>query len=151
MIFDLFKGVLHTKLKISNSSRAREQKHYSNSRILENLSLSLSIPQNKKITKINNYTDCLCIFIRTILIVMDTKLTLKLNQEIIEKAKKYASDQKLSLSRIVENYLHSLTSDTKNDGFEISPFVKSISTGINMPSDFDYKKEYSDYLMEKYK
>ena len=46
---------------------------------------------------------------------MDTKLTLKLNQEIIEKAKIYASEKKLSLSRLIENYLNSLTSEKKND------------------------------------
>ena len=44
---------------------------------------------------------------------MDTKLTLKLNQEIIEKAKIYASEKKLSLSRLIENYLNSLTSEKK--------------------------------------
>ncbi|MFN2260709.1 MAG: DUF6364 family protein [Psychroflexus sp.] len=82
---------------------------------------------------------------------MDTKLTLKLNQEIIEKAKKYASDKKLSLSRIVEFYLQSLTTQDKSDDFEISPFVKSISTGTSIPDDLDYKKEYSDYLIEKHK
>tara|TARA_B100000949_G_C14177375_1_gene405924 strand:- start:596 stop:844 length:249 start_codon:yes stop_codon:yes gene_type:complete len=82
---------------------------------------------------------------------MDTKLTLKLNQEIIEKAKKYASDKKLSLSRIVEFYLQSLTAENKKDDFEISPFVKSISTGKSLPVDLDYKKDYSDYLIEKYK
>ena len=82
---------------------------------------------------------------------MDTKLTLKLNQEIIEKAKKYASDQKLSLSRIVEAYLQSLTNDEKIKDFQISPFVKSLATGTKIPADLDYKKEYSDHLMEKYK
>ncbi len=82
---------------------------------------------------------------------MDAKLTLKLNKEIIEKAKKYASDKQMSLSRIIEFYLQSLTADKEKDEFEISPFVKSISTGISVPSDLDYKKEYSDYLMEKYK
>lgn len=82
---------------------------------------------------------------------MDTKLTLKLNQEIIEKAKKYASDQKLSLSRIVEAYLQSLTNDEKIKDFQISPFVKSLATGTKIPADLDYKNEYSDHLMEKYK
>ncbi|PIB29590.1 hypothetical protein BFP77_05395 [Maribacter sp. 4U21] len=81
---------------------------------------------------------------------MDTKLTLKLNQRIIEKAKEYASNRKMSLSRIVEAYLQSLTSENDASEFEISPFVKSISTGIETPADFDYKKEYSDYLIEKY-
>lgn len=82
---------------------------------------------------------------------MNTKLTLKLNKQIIEKAKEYASNKKMSLSRIVEAYLQSLSSDNDNSEFEISPFVKSISTGIEIPTDLDYKKEYSDYLFEKYK
>jgi len=56
---------------------------------------------------------------------MDTKLTLKLNQRIIEKAKEYASNKKMSLSRIVEAYLQSLTSENDTSEFEISPFVKS--------------------------
>ena len=83
---------------------------------------------------------------------MDTKLTLKLNQEIIEKAKIYASQKKVSLSRIIENYLNSLTNDSKNDNsIEISPFVKSLSSGKKIPTDLDYKKEYSEHLMNKYK
>ena len=40
---------------------------------------------------------------------MNTKLSLQLNQAIIEKAKHYASTKKLSLSRLVENYLSALT------------------------------------------
>ena len=82
---------------------------------------------------------------------MDTKLTLKLNQKIIEKAKEYASNQKMSLSRLIEAYLQSLTTENDTSEFEISPFVKSISTGTEIPSDLNHKKEYSDYLMEKYK
>ena len=56
---------------------------------------------------------------------MDTKLTLKLNQKIITDAKKYAFDKKMSLSRIVEAYLQSLTSEKNETDFEISPFVTS--------------------------
>lgn len=82
---------------------------------------------------------------------MDTKLTLKLNQQIIEKAKEYAADKKLSLSRIIEAYLQSLTAEKNENDFEISPFVKSISTGVSIPADLDYKKEYADFKMEKYK
>ena len=82
---------------------------------------------------------------------MDTKLTLKLNKDVIEKAKAYASNKKMSLSRIIEAYLQSLTSEIENPEFEISPFVKSIATGVEIPADLDDKKEYSGYLMEKYK
>ncbi|OAZ05307.1 hypothetical protein FLB_02670 [Flavobacterium succinicans] len=82
---------------------------------------------------------------------MDTKLTLKLDQEIIEKAKHYASEKKISLSRIVENYLNSLTSDKENNHIQISPFVKSLSSGIEIPADYDYKKDRADYLEQKHK
>ena len=85
---------------------------------------------------------------------MDTKLTLNVDKEVIEKAKKYASSHKKSLSRLIESYLKSLViHDNSNDGEEIkiSPFVKSISTGVSIPADFDYKKEYTTYLVEKYK
>jgi len=85
---------------------------------------------------------------------MDTKLTLKLDKFVIDKAKEYATTHKRSLSRIIETYLRSLVSkrDPKDsDDIEISPFVKSMATGVNIPADFDYKKEYGDYLTHKYK
>lgn len=85
---------------------------------------------------------------------MDTKLTLKLDKFVIDKAKDYATTHKRSLSRIIESYLRSLVSkkDPKDsDDIEISPFVKSMATGVNIPADFDYKKEYGDHLTHKYK
>ncbi len=85
---------------------------------------------------------------------MDTKLTLKLDKIVIEQAKKYASSHKRSLSRIIESYLKTLINHNKNDDesdFEISPFVKSMSTGVSIPSDFDYKSEILDHVTEKYK
>ncbi len=84
---------------------------------------------------------------------MDSKLTLKLDKLVIDKAKDYASSQKRSLSRIVESYLRSLVNNNpkETDDIEISPFVKSIATGVKIPTDFDYKKEYGDYLANKYK
>ena len=41
--------------------------------------------------------------------------------------------------------------DQKNNDIEISPFVKSLSSGIDIPADYDYKKERADYLDQKYK
>jgi len=85
---------------------------------------------------------------------MDTKLTIKLDKYVIDKAKDYASSHKKSLSRLIESYLQSLViQDNSNDENEIkiSPFIKSISSGVNIPADLDYKKEYTDYLIEKYK
>lgn len=85
---------------------------------------------------------------------MDTKLTLKLDKYVIDRAKEYASSQKRSLSGMVEAYLKTLISKDKtpsDSDIEISPFVKSLRTGVKVPVDFDYKEVYGDYLAEKYK
>ena len=81
---------------------------------------------------------------------MDTKLTLKLNEDIIEKAKEYAKAKKTSLSDLIENYLQKLTNDKKNNK-TITPLVKSLSGVINLPKDYNNKKDYTDYLTNKYK
>ncbi len=81
---------------------------------------------------------------------MGTKLTLKLKKNVIEKAKKYASDKKLSLSQIIEFYLQSLTSDNTMDEFEISPFIKSIATGKSISENTNHKTEYLEHLVKKY-
>jgi hypothetical protein len=44
-----------------------------------------------------------------------------------------------------------LTSEKTNDDIQISDFVKSMSSGIKLPADFDYKKERANYLEQKYK
>jgi hypothetical protein len=44
-----------------------------------------------------------------------------------------------------------LTSDKINNDIQISPFVKSLSSGIKIPADYDYKKDRADYLEQKYK
>ena len=85
---------------------------------------------------------------------MDKKLTLKLDKFVIEQAKEYASLHKRSLSRIIESYLRSLVNREKNDyesDIEISPFVKSMSSGVNIPADLDYKSEIMNHLVEKHK
>ena len=85
---------------------------------------------------------------------MDTKLTLKLDKNVIEKAKIYAAEHKHSLSFMVENYLKAITSTEKNEANEeikISEFVKSIAIeGVNLPEDFNYKKELTELLSKKY-
>ena len=81
---------------------------------------------------------------------MDSKLTLKLNSTVIERAKKYAKKKDTSLSRLIENYLSWITSD-KSKADEISPLVKSLSGIINLPKNFNHKKGYADFLENKYK
>ena len=54
--------------------------------------------------------------------------------------------------KMIESYLDSLTKEKKDENKSpITPLVESLSGVINLSSDFDYKKEYSDYLIEKYK
>ena len=43
---------------------------------------------------------------------MNTKLTLTIEQTVIEKAKKYAKDNERSLSDLIENYLKALTKES---------------------------------------
>ena len=85
---------------------------------------------------------------------MNTKLTLKLDKNVIEKAKIYAAEHKHSLSFMVENYLKAVTSMEKkeiNEEIKISDFVRSIGIdGVNLPEDFNYKKEIQEILCEKY-
>lgn len=81
---------------------------------------------------------------------METKLTLKIREDVARRAKKYATDKKISLSQLIENYLTSLP-QKEEDEFQISPFVRSISSGKHIPSNVDSKKEYIDYLDAKYR
>jgi hypothetical protein len=81
---------------------------------------------------------------------VDTKLTLKLDQSVIEKAKDYAKKQRTSLSRLIENYLLNITREKETDS-EITPLIRSLSGIINLPDDYNHKQGYKDYLANKYK
>ena len=81
---------------------------------------------------------------------MDTKLTLRLKKKVIERAKRYSKVNKTSLSKMIESYLESITSES-NDDIEITPLVSSLSGVIHLDNDFDNRNEYSDFLLEKYK
>ena len=69
---------------------------------------------------------------------MDTKLTLKLDNSIIEQAKNYAKDKNTSLSKLIESYLGKLVEP--NNTHEVTPLAKN----------FDAKKEYKKHLLNKY-
>ena len=78
---------------------------------------------------------------------MSTKLTLNLNKETIEEAKSYAKNHSTSVSKLVENYLNSLTRSSKKKS-SVSPLVESL-TGI-IPNDYDEKKDYRHHIDQKY-
>lgn len=80
---------------------------------------------------------------------MNSKLTLKLDQETIELAKEYAKDKNISLSKMIENYLRLIVRRKRHD-IGISPLVESLS-GIIKGKNAKMEKEYVDYLSTKYK
>jgi len=80
---------------------------------------------------------------------MNTKLTLTIEQSIIKKAKSYAKEKGRSLSDIIENYLKAITSEQRVIE-DISPLVNSLRGSFKSPESFDYKKELSKGLSEKY-
>ena len=79
---------------------------------------------------------------------MNTKLTLNIDKSVIEEAKSYAKENGVSLSKLIESYLNSLKK--KNVGAKkISPLVESL-TGVIPSVQGDERKDYMDYLSEKY-
>ena len=81
---------------------------------------------------------------------MNTKLTLTIEQAIIEKSKEYAKKKGRSLSDIIENYLKAITKEDQKTKIEITPIVKSLRGSFKAPDRFDYKKALMKGLTEKY-
>jgi hypothetical protein len=81
---------------------------------------------------------------------MDTKLTLSLDKNVIEQAKKYAKKNNISLSKLIESYLNKVSS-SEREMPDISPLVKSLSGVLSLPKGYDHKKNYGDFLAAKYK
>lgn len=81
---------------------------------------------------------------------MDAKLTLKLDKETIEGAKRYAEKHQRSLSRLIESYLRSLAEEPQAPYDQITPFIRSISTGVKLPADLDYKKIIAEEILKKH-
>ena len=86
---------------------------------------------------------------------MNTKLTLTLEKDVIENAKKYAAQQGQSLSSLVENYFKLLLHEKKEDSIkkDRKPLPESflkLKGCLKHEGEFDYKEELTKALMEKY-
>ena len=81
---------------------------------------------------------------------MESKLTLKLNNNSISRAKEYVSQLGTSLSSIVENFFDNLTVNENKSEFPYSPLVNELSGIIHLDEHFDYKSDYTSYLDKKY-
>lgn len=81
---------------------------------------------------------------------MNTKLTLTIEQSLIDKAKRYAKGKGRSLSDIVENYLKVMINEETPKVIDSTPITSSLRGAFEVPEDFDYKKELSKGLSKKY-
>ncbi len=73
------------------------------------------------------------------------KLTLRLNKQLIERAKRYAAKHNLSVSELVETYFLNLQ---EADAKEHTSLVQQL-TGI-LPDSANVEQIYGEYLAEKY-
>jgi len=81
---------------------------------------------------------------------MNAKLTLSLNREIIEQAKKFSRSHHKSLSKLIEGYLRQVT-HSNDASKQVTPLVAKLSGVIDAQKLGDHKSGYADYLAEKYR
>lgn len=86
---------------------------------------------------------------------METKLTLRMDEEIIHAAKNYAQRQGVSLSKLVADYLKVISvkvhSAKSRAAFEPTPVLSEITGVLRKTSRRkELREEYKDYLEEKY-
>ena len=79
---------------------------------------------------------------------MQTKLTLRLDDELIKRAKSYAKKSGKSVSQIVAGYFSLLGEEMDEEKSELTPIVQSLKGSLKGAS--VGKKDYHKYLEEKY-
>lgn len=79
---------------------------------------------------------------------MQTKLTLRLEDQLIEHAKLYAAQAGKSVSQIVADYFRLLTSQKTKTSVPSTPITQSLR-GLLRESNLD-ENDYKKYLEEKY-
>lgn len=91
-----------------------------------------------------------CLTFARITQVMDSRITLRLDKDIIEQAKEYAREHGTSLSRIIENYLK-MVSKPRGRSIEVTPLVKSLSGIAEPATEAELEDARLRHLMEKHR
>jgi hypothetical protein len=74
-----------------------------------------------------------------------TKLTVRVPSEVLEGAKRYARDNRTTLTRLVSEYLRQLT--VPNDPLADAPIVRRLSGTLSQDVSVE---DYREYLERKY-
>jgi hypothetical protein len=77
---------------------------------------------------------------------METKLTLRIDDEVIRKAKKLAKVRGTSVSRMVADYIAALETDTK-PAEALPPVTATLWGSLSQTVS---EKDYRDYLEDKF-
>ena len=81
---------------------------------------------------------------------MNKKLTLLLDETIINQAKDYAKKQNETLSGMVEKYFTFITTkNPKKVSVNTSREIEKLSGIISIPNDFNIKEDYRKYRSDK--
>lgn len=80
---------------------------------------------------------------------MNTKLTLSLDKNVIEKARKFAKSNGRTLSNLVETQLKVAMKAVDED--EIHPDIKKLMGKIHVPANFNHKAEMKNIMTKKKK
>lgn len=85
---------------------------------------------------------------------MKTKLTLNIEESIVDKVKILSKKQRQSISSLVENYLRSIAFSSKKKpekkGMTFTEKFRKNFPATKPASSADYKKEWHKHLDEKY-
>jgi hypothetical protein len=80
---------------------------------------------------------------------MNTKLTLRLDDRLIDKAKRYSHRSGKSVSQLVAEYFALIEAEEPTPGTEITPRVRAMIGALKGASVSE--EDYRHYLEEKYR
>ncbi len=80
---------------------------------------------------------------------MNTKLTLSIKKEIVNKAKRISQTRGKSVSKIIEEYINSLPEKDDTDETAVDK-IKKIIKGKVTNAGIDWKKAKEEHLTHKY-
>lgn len=78
-----------------------------------------------------------------------TKLTLSIDEALVEKAKQIAEANNTSVSAMFSQFVQSMADRSSRPG-KIGPLTRKLSGVISLPPGKDYKELLAEALMDKY-